>query len=149
MSQSNFLCLSIIILSKIPPFNWRDLINDLDLYNLSCKVSTFYFSKFWFLRGLLVEKRFSFLVWCPMKKFLPFVILIRICSTNIKQLLLPSKSFYILCMENIKGTIELSDKKIILKPYGGVKETWIRQLNPEFEVGLIFIKHKGEYFFKK
>jgi len=52
-------------------------------------------------------------------------------------------------MENIKGTIELSDKKIILKPYGGVKETWIRQLNPEFEVGLIFIKRNGEYFFKK
>ena len=52
-------------------------------------------------------------------------------------------------MENIKGTIELTDKKITLKPYDGSKEIWIRKLNPEFEVGLVFIKHMGEYFFKK
>ena len=52
-------------------------------------------------------------------------------------------------MENIKGTIELTDKKITLKPYDGSKEIWIRKLNTEFEVGLVFIKHMGEYFFKK
>jgi hypothetical protein len=82
-------------------------------------------------------------------RFLPFLILIRICSTNIKQLLLFTKWFYYFNMENIKGTIELTDKKITLKPYDGSKEIWIRKLNPEFEVGLVFIKHMGEYFFKK
>jgi hypothetical protein len=82
-------------------------------------------------------------------RFLPFLFLIRICSTNIKQLLLFAKWFYYFTMENIKGTIELTDKRITLKPYDGPKEVWVRQLNPEFEVGLVFIKHMGEYFFKK
>jgi hypothetical protein len=82
-------------------------------------------------------------------RFLPFQFLVIISDTNIKQLLLFSKSFYNLIMDSIKGTAEITDKKIVLKPYDGVKETWVRKLNPEFEKGLIFIKHQGEYFFQK
>jgi len=52
-------------------------------------------------------------------------------------------------MEDIKGTIQLSDKKIIINPYDGTKETWLRKLNPEFEQGLQFIRYQGEYFFQK
>lgn len=52
-------------------------------------------------------------------------------------------------MEDIKGTIQLSDRKIVITPYGEKKETWTRQLNPEFETGIQYIRYNGEYFFQK
>lgn len=70
-------------------------------------------------------------------------------TTNIKHLLLYSKWYYIFFMEDIKGSIQLSDRRIVIIPTDGKKETWVRQLNPEFETGIQFIRYKGDYFFQK
>jgi hypothetical protein len=52
-------------------------------------------------------------------------------------------------MENIKGKIQIGDKKITLEPYDGEKEVWIRKLNPVFEAGDSFIRFRSQYFSKK
>ena len=52
-------------------------------------------------------------------------------------------------MEDITGSIQLSDRRIVIIPTDGKKETWVRQLNPEFETGIQFIRYKGDYFFQK
>jgi hypothetical protein len=52
-------------------------------------------------------------------------------------------------MEDIKGTIQISDKKITLETNDGGKEVWIRKLNPEFEKGVEFIRFRSQYFFRR
>jgi hypothetical protein len=52
-------------------------------------------------------------------------------------------------MENIKGKIQVGDKKITLEIFDGEKEVWIKKLSPEFETGVRFVRFRGQYFFKK
>lgn len=51
-------------------------------------------------------------------------------------------------MENIKGKIQIGEKKITIEPFEGKKEVWVRKLSPALEVGDKFIRFRSEYFFK-
>lgn len=51
--------------------------------------------------------------------------------------------------QEIRGTVEFFDDKIILRYDEGETETWVLAHYPSFPVGFNFVKHRGGIFHKK
>jgi len=63
------------------------------------------------------------------------------------------KGYNLLYMEkndtSIMGTMKIRDRKMVLTLSDGTKETWVARKSYELELGMRFIRFRGEYYIMK
>lgn len=50
---------------------------------------------------------------------------------------------------SIMGTMKIRDRKMVLTLSDGTKETWVARKSYELELGMRFIRFRGEYYIMK